>query len=150
MKPTGKVEARKKLKATEKKKAAKATGAEEVPEGRVTLKSVAPRREESPVMQERSRKDIIDYIDPKFARQKRWKIEFDVQKNIRGEDIEMLFREEESSGTTRGHRTYIGPGADGSSDDKICVELRYNSINNLVTFDQKWTHYVKNFCQISW
>ena len=81
LKPTGKGEAKKKPKA-ERKKAAKSPATGEEPEGRVRLKSVTTVRDESPV-QEKSRKDIIDYIDPKFARQKRWKIEFDMQKNIR-------------------------------------------------------------------
>ena len=91
----------------------------------------------------RSRKDIIDYIDPKFVRQRRWKIEFDVQQNISGDDIDMLFQEEEDTGKTRSHRTYIGPGADGSSDDKIAVELRYHSKDNKLTFDPRWNDYVK-------
>ena len=87
----------------------------------------------------RSRKDIIGYIDPKFVRQRRWKIEFDVQKNISGDDIDMLFQEEEDTGKTRSHRTYIGPGADGCSNDKIIVELRYHSKDNKLTFDPGMT-----------
>ena len=44
---------------------------------------------------------------------------------------------------TRNHRTYIGPGADGSSNDKICVEFRYRSKDNSVRFDTPWNDYVK-------
>ena len=44
---------------------------------------------------------------------------------------------------TRNHRTYIGPGADGSSNDKICVEFRYRSKDNSLRFDVPWNDYVK-------
>ena len=52
-------------------------------------------------------------------------------------------QEDEDIGKTRNHRTYIGPGADGSSDDKIAVELRYRSQDNKLTFDTPWRDYVK-------
>ena len=46
----------------------------------------------------------------------------------------MLFQEEEGQKKTDNHRTHIGPGADGSSDDKIAVELKYNNANDKVSF----------------
>ena len=69
--------------------------------------------------------------------------EFDVQKHITGDDIDMLFQEEEDSGKTRSHRTYIGPGADGSSNDKIIVELKYQGRDNKMTYYPRWNDYVK-------
>ena len=91
----------------------------------------------------RSRKDLIDYIDHKSVRKKRWKYDFDVKLYITDADIEMLFREEEDMNRTRNHRSYIGPGSDGSSNDKIAVEFRYRNRDNSVSFDTPWNDYVK-------
>ena len=112
----------------EKKKATKNTGEEEEPKTRKEAKT---------------REDIIHYVDTKFVKEQRWKIEFDVPRNIGGNDLDMLFQEEEDKGKTRNHRTYIGPGADGSSDDKIAVEVRYNNINKKVSYSHQWKDYVK-------
>eukprot|EP00973_Karenia_brevis_P000420 61213-Karenia_brevis.AAC.1 len=62
---------------------------------------------------------------------------------ILGRDLDLIFLEEEDRGKTRNHRTYIGPGADGSSDDKNCVEVRYDNANTKVSFSHQWNSYVK-------
>ena len=35
-------------------------------------------------------------------------------------------------------RIYIGPGKDGSSNDKISIECRFNSVNNYLTYSDTW------------
>ena len=91
----------------------------------------------------RSRGDIIGYIDPKFVKQRRWKIEFDVRRHISGAEIDLLFREEESQHRIGDHRTFIGPGADGSSDDRISVDLKYGNTTDRVTVSPLFNDYVK-------
>ena len=54
----------------------------------------------------RSRKDLIDYIDPRYVSDKKWKIEFDLRKYVSGAELDMLFREEESQKRNYNHRTY--------------------------------------------
>ena len=38
----------------------------------------------------------------------------------------------------KNHRVYIGPGADGSSDDKIAVDLKYEPKNTQISFKNSW------------
>ena len=91
----------------------------------------------------RSRGDIIDYIDSKYVRQRRWKIEFNVRRHISGAEINLLFQEEESQQRVGDHRVFIGPGADGSCDDRIAVDLKYNNASDKVTVSPQFYDYVK-------
>ena len=94
----------------------------------------------------RSRKDFIGYIDSSHIRNKTWSIAFDVKKHITGVELDLLFQEEERRQRRYNHRTFIGPGADMSSEDRIAVELRYKNANDMVTFSSRWIGYVNSFC----
>ena len=91
----------------------------------------------------RSRKDFIGYIDSSHVRNKTWSIAFNVKELITGVELDSLFQEEERRQRRYNHRTFIGPGADMSSEDRIAVELRYKNANDMVTFSSRWIGYVK-------
>ena len=37
-------------------------------------------------------------------------------------------------------RIYIGPGRDGSSDEKIALDFKFNPMNTKVSFPKAWQH----------
>ena len=60
----------------------------------------------------------------------------------------MFFREAEQRNKKRNHRVYIGPGADGSTDDKIAVDLKYDPKNTKITFRSSWKE--EGYCKSTW
>ena len=88
------------------------------------------------------RKSLIDSVDEAHVANEGWKHFFDVE-SLQGEDIGILFEEASFKNTIRNHRTYIGPGADGSSDDKIAVDMKYNAKETTVTFKDEWRTWCK-------
>ena len=68
---------------------------------------------------------------------------------IGGAEIDLLFQEEESQQRTGNHRIFIGPGADGSSDDRIAVDLKYGNTTDEVDVKPQYLAYVKTtFVQV--
>ena len=48
--------------------------------------------------------------------------------------LNLLFTEAERMGKARNFRTYIGPGSDGSSADKLSLDLKFNPWDTAITF----------------
>ena len=48
--------------------------------------------------------------------------------------LNLLFAEAEQEGKTRHFRTYIGPGSDGSSADKVSLGLKFNPWDTAISF----------------
>ena len=71
-----------------------------------------------------------------------WRNTFDVE-SLQGEDVAILFDEASFKKKVRNHRTYIGPGADGSSEDKIAVDMKFNAKETTVTFKDEWSTWHK-------
>ena len=49
-----------------------------------------------------------------------------------------LFTEAEQKGKTRNFRMYIGPGSDGSSAEKLSLDLKFNPWDTAITFRPAW------------
>ena len=54
-----------------------------------------------------------------------WKYEFKMS-SFTTTMLNLLFAEAERKGKTRNFRTYIGLGSDGSSGDKLSLDLKFN------------------------
>ena len=48
--------------------------------------------------------------------------------------LNLLFAESERKGKTRHFRMYLGPGSDGSSADKLSLDLKFNPWDTAITF----------------
>ena len=66
-----------------------------------------------------------------------WKYEFKMS-SFTTTILNMLFTEAEHKGKTRHLRTYIGPGSDGSSADKLSLDLKFNPWDTAITFRPEW------------
>ena len=88
------------------------------------------------------RKSLIESVSEHDVRNGDWKNVFDAD-SLQGEDIAILFDEASFKKKVRNHRTYIGPGADGSSDDKIAVDMKFNAKETTVTFKDEWRSWQK-------
>ena len=75
----------------------------------------------------------------------KWKELFDTG-SITEDDVEVLFQELEAKGNVRNSRTYIGPGSDGSSDDKIAVDMKFHPQTTKITFRYGWNYW----CNTVW
>ena len=52
--------------------------------------------------------------------------------------LKLLFAEAERRGKTRNFQMCIGPGSDGSSADKLSLDLKFNPWDNATTFRPEW------------
>ena len=52
--------------------------------------------------------------------------------------LNLLFTEAEQKGNTRNSRTYIGLGSDGSSADKLSLDLKFNPWDTAITCRPEW------------
>ena len=52
--------------------------------------------------------------------------------------LNLLFTEAEHKGKTRNFRMYIGPGSDGSSAEKLSLDLKFNPWDTAITFRPEW------------
>ena len=66
-----------------------------------------------------------------------WKYEFKMS-SFTSTMLNLLFAEAERKGKTRHLRTYIGPGSDGSSADKLSLDLKSNPWDTAITFRPEW------------
>ena len=53
-----------------------------------------------------------------------------------GDMMDMFFKHLSDIGHDKNKRIYIGPGRDGSSDDKIPVDLKFDPQNTFVSYSQ--------------
>ena len=58
--------------------------------------------------------------------------------------LNLLFTEAEQKGKTRNFRMYIGLGSDGSSADKLSVDLKFNLWDTAITFRPESLHAVRS------
>ena len=67
-----------------------------------------------------------------------WKYEFKMS-SFTTNILNLLFAEAERKGKTLHFRMYIGPGSDGSSADKLSLDVKFNRWDTAITFfDLKW------------
>ena len=66
-----------------------------------------------------------------------WKYEFKMS-SFTTTIPNLLFAEAEQKGKTRNVRTYVGPGSDGSSADKLSLDLKFNPWDTAITFRPEW------------
>ena len=52
--------------------------------------------------------------------------------------LNLLFAEAEQKGKIRNFRTHIGPGSDGSSADKLSLDLKFNPWDTAMSFLPEW------------
>ena len=83
------------------------------------------------------RKSLIESVSEYDVTNGDWRNVFDVE-SLQGEGVAILFEEASFKKKVRNHRTYIGPGADGSSEDKIAVDMKFNAKETTVTFKDEW------------
>ena len=85
--------------------------------------TLSPREEQTTKMED-WREAVIDCVPKQYIKSGHWKYEyFDYCDGpTLAADCDMFFQEAEQRGKTKNHRVYIGPGSDGSSDDKIAVD----------------------------
>ena len=62
-----------------------------------------------------------------------WKYEFKMSK-LTTTILNLLFAEAGQKGRTRTFRAYIGPGSDGSSADKLSLDLKFNPWDTAISF----------------
>ena len=66
-----------------------------------------------------------------------WKYQFKVT-SVTRTIMKLLYTEAEDKGKTRHFRMCIGPGSDGSSADKLSLDLKFNSWDTAITFGPEW------------
>ena len=66
-----------------------------------------------------------------------WKYEFKMS-SFTTLILNLLFKEAERKGKTRHFRMYIGPGSDGSSADKLSLDLKFNLWDTAITYRPEW------------
>ena len=52
--------------------------------------------------------------------------------------LDNCFRHLDDLGKTQSRRIYLGPGRDGSSDDKIPVNCKFHSRSTRITYNKTW------------
>ena len=67
----------------------------------------------------------------------KWKYEFKMSA-FTTTILNLLFADAEQKGKIRNFRAYIGPGSDGSSADKLSLDLRFNPWDTAITFRPEW------------
>jgi hypothetical protein len=85
---------------------------------------------------------LIEAVPQAERRATSWKDEFLNFFNLTGDDrrnfAERLFMQLDDLGKLKNKRIYIGPGRDGSSDDKIPIDLKFAPNNTKVAFNKTW------------
>ena len=66
-----------------------------------------------------------------------WKYQFKVTSFTRT-ILNLLYTEAEDKGKTRHFRMHIGPGSDGSSADKLSLDLKFNPWDTATTYRPEW------------
>ena len=92
---------------------------------------------------QRFHQTLIDVVPPdQLVNAASWKEEFLKHKSLTGDDrrtfAETLFTQLDDMGQQKNKRVYIGPGRDGSSDDKLSIDMKFAPISTKVTFNKTW------------
>ena len=64
-------------------------------------------------------------------------------KAISYDKIDALFQEGVNAGKKLNFRVHIGPGSDGSSDDKIAIDMKFDARDTPVRYKYAWQAYRK-------
>ena len=98
-------------------------------------KSVVPIPQSPPNRSEACAVKLEQVVDGDFRKQlelrasvRTWRMEIRIQDDVVLYDniLNLLFTEAERKGKTRHFRMYVGPGSDGSSADKLSLDLKFN------------------------
>ena len=87
---------------------------------------------------------MVECVPEDVRRQGNWKYEF--FNYTREINCSMFFVWAREKNKTKNHRVYIGPGADGSTEDKIAVDVKFEPKNTGISFRTSWREagYVKS------
>jgi hypothetical protein len=81
-------------------------------------------------------------VDSESVEQGVWKHEIfacrEIDEVLNEETLEAIFGHLNDLGKTKNKRIYIGPGRDGSSDDKIAVDCKFGAHNTTVPYNKSW------------
>ena len=92
----------------------------------------------------RAHQRLIDAVPQEALDRGAWKHEVFRElgaANIMNSDaLKACFDHLEDLSKTRNKRIYIGPGRDGSSEDKISIDCKFYPQNTKVTYPHKWLH----------
>ena len=80
--------------------------------------------------------DCFELTAP-MCRSGEWKYEFKMS-TLAATLLNLLFAEAEQKGKTLNFRTYIGPGSDGFSADKLWLDLKFNPWDTANSFRPEW------------
>ncbi len=87
-------------------------------------------------------KSLMDAVPQDESRATSWKAEFLNHFNLTGHDrkifAETMFMQLDDLGLMKNKRVYIGPGRDGSSDDKIPIDLKFAPLTTKIAWNKTW------------
>ena len=87
---------------------------------------------------------LVDEVDQSFEDEGVWKTEILRQIDLKNHEDErnyfftQVFAHLEDLGIEKNKRIYIGPGRDGSSDDKVSIDCKFFPQNTKVSFNKLW------------
>ena len=87
------------------------------------------------------REKLLEQVPEQF-RSQGWKNVFRPDM-VRFEDLDRLFDAHVEEGKRRNFRVYVGPGADGSSDDKLAIDMKFTPQNTKVNYPTMWKEFRK-------
>jgi hypothetical protein len=67
-----------------------------------------------------------------------WKYHWLKHVDLSDDFLESCFQHLEDLGKTSNKRFYIGPGRDGSSDDKVAIDCKFDPNNTTIPFNKRW------------
>ena len=91
---------------------------------------------------------LIDKVAASEIDAGNWKYEIFKHLDIGDDLLDSIFTHLDEIGATKNKRIYIGPGRDGSSDDKIPIDCKFSPMSTAIAFVKKWEAdgYVKTTC----
>ena len=86
--------------------------------------------------------NLIECVPQKYTDAGEWKHQafncIDIHGPARSVFLGHVFDHLKDLGKTKNKRIYIGPGRDGSSNDKISIDCKYDPLNTRVTSSKIW------------
>ena len=80
-------------------------------------------------------KEICACVPQELRDQGQWKYLFSLHESIGDKDLNAIMNDAIEKGRYSNHRIFIGSGSDGSSDDEIAVDIKFEPNNTKTTFD---------------
>ena len=115
---------------------------------------LARRRGEAPEQEQETltestkefHQSLIEKVPVEAVQDGRWKHEVFKYVDVGDEMLDSILRHLEDIKSSRNKRIYIGPGRDGSSDDKIAVDCKIDPRNTSIPYNKEWARkdYVKS------